>query len=417
MSLEDYFDCPRTLKRHREGPLSMNLDGFVGWLEDAGYTYHGIRKHLGSLAHLSGYMIEKGIVGASGLREEHLTDFLKEHLPNRQSGRKGAYRTIVAGYTVHRFVQYLKSNDLMDQEREEENRYWKIQEEYQAWLRDFQNNGKGTCHLRSQYLKVFLEGMGAVEKVEDLSAEMVEQFFLDYARDHELASRRSMQATLRTFLRFCHLRGYLGQDLSSAVPTLRTYRLNKVPRGLDAKDAERIISSTRMDSPAGIRNNAILRILYTYGIRGGQLRRLRLEDIDWVESQIRFPPMKQGKEVIEPLTYEIGESLLTYLEKARPRTKYQEVFLTTRAPYRPLGHNALSQLVRCCLISSGIEAQCLGAHVFRHTFVSRLLAQGESLKTVADMLGHRYLSTTWQYAKIDFRSLHQVALDWPEVES
>ena len=170
-----------------------------------------------------------------------------------------------------------------------------------------------------------------------------------------------------------------------------------------------------MDSAVGIRDHAILQILYSYGVRGGQLRALSLADINWAQNEIRFAPMKQGKEIIQPLTVEVGEALLAYLEKARPRTGHQEVFLTTRAPYRSLRHNALSEIVRRRMKASGIEIPSQGAHVFRHTFATRMLAQGEHLKTIADMLGHRHLTTTYQYTKVDFRALNQVALDWPEV--
>lgn len=58
-----------------------------------------------------------------------------------------------------------------------------------------------------------------------------------------------------------------------------------------------------------------------------------------------------------------------------------------------------------------------GAHAFRHGFATRMLAEGHSLKAVADVLGHRHLSTTFQYTKVDFPSLQTVALDWPQEES
>jgi len=57
---------------------------------------------------------------------------------------------------------------------------------------------------------------------------------------------------------------------------------------------------------------------------------------------------------------------------------------------------------------------CRGSHAFRHGFATRMVAQGHSLKAVADVLGHRHLSTTFLYTKVDFQALKQVALDWPE---
>jgi site-specific recombinase XerD len=59
----------------------------------------------------------------------------------------------------------------------------------------------------------------------------------------------------------------------------------------------------------------------------------------------------------------------------------------------------------------------MGSHVFRHAFASRMLKHGQSLKTIADMLGHRHINTTFIYTKVDLETLRQLPLDWPEVSS
>jgi integrase len=168
-------------------------------------------------------------------------------------------------------------------------------------------------------------------------------------------------------------------------------------------------------TPAGRRNYAILQLLYTYGVRGGQVCALRLEDIDWTQNQILFKASKRGKDVRVPLTAEVGESLLDYLRNSRPPCSCPEVFLTCQAPYHPLTNScSLSLIVNRCLRAAGIELPSMGAHAFRHGFASRMLQQGHSLKAIADVLGHRRLGTTFLYTKVDFTALKQVALPWPE---
>jgi site-specific recombinase XerD len=76
--------------------------------------------------------------------------------------------------------------------------------------------------------------------------------------------------------------------------------------------------------------------------------------------------------------------------------------------------NTLSLIVNRCLQAAGIELPSKGAHAFRHGFASRMLQQGNSLKAIADVLGHRRLGTTFLYTKVDFTALKQVALPWPE---
>ena len=111
---------------------------------------------------------------------------------------------------------------------------------------------------------------------------------------------------------------------------------------------------------------------------------------------------------------EVGESLLDYLRHGRPPGVFSEVFLTCRAPYHPLRGNALSEIVRRYIRAAGLDIPHQGSHVFRHAFATRMVAENHPFKAVADVLGHRYLSTTFIYTKVNFNALSQVALEWPE---
>ena len=64
---------------------------------------------------------------------------------------------------------------------------------------------------------------------------------------------------------------------------------------------------------------------------------------------------------------------------------------------------------------AGVSKPKGGSHVFRHGFATRMLQHGQSIKTIADMLGHRNINTTFIYTKVDLETLKQVSLDWPEV--
>ncbi len=86
------------------------------------------------------------------------------------------------------------------------------------------------------------------------------------------------------------------------VPTLRTYKLDEVPRSISEKDAQRLLCSIDRNSNTGKRDYAIIQLLYTYGIRGGQIRALSLKDIDWRQNKIYFAALKHGKDIIQPLT-------------------------------------------------------------------------------------------------------------------
>jgi len=228
-----------------------------------------------------------------------------------------------------------------------------------------------------------------------ISPQKIEKFFLNHASDHGQAFRRSLQATLRTFFRYCFNQGYTRHALSVAVPTLRTYRLNKLPRDIKDEEAKKLLSYINRKTNAERRDYAIIQLLYTYGIRGGQVRALRLSDINWTENQIRFAALKHGKEILQPLTNQVGESLLDYLQNTRPKTTHPEVFLSMYSPYIPLKHSTtLSEIIARHMRAAKIKSPSFGAHVFRHGFASRMVNQGYSLKSIADMIGHSCIQTT-----------------------
>ena len=164
----------------------------------------------------------------------------------------------------------------------------------------------------------------------------------------------------------------------------------------------------------GKRDYAIISLLYHYGVRGGQVRALRFCDIDWRQGLVCFPALKHGKTIIVPFVNDVGEALLDYIKTARPQSDAEEIFLTCRAPYHPLlRSNTLSEITGRYLRGAEPALPSCGAHVFRHGFATRLLQQGNSLKTIADLLGHRWLQTTMIYTKVDDHALQTAALELP----
>jgi len=93
------------------------------------------------------------------------------------------------------------------------------------------------------------------------------------------------------------------------------------------------------------------------------------------------------------------------------------VFLRRRAPHLPLSPGALTQMIHDRVERLGIGGMPRGPHALRHAFATRLVRGGQPLKSIADLLGHRSLSATAIYAKVDHPRLFEVAAEWPEVLS
>jgi len=417
MALEQVFGCPATLARVRSGPLGTLLEGFCEWLLEQGFRRGSVRKHLSNVSHLNEHLGKRRRPRSQVVTAEELDGFFRAYPSRcRHRGPRDEHVRRVR-WSLSRFVQYLKR-----QERFVDSTpppiYAPLRDAYLDWLRRYQHAAPGTLELRARSVTQFLQWLGpqaTPSGLAGLNAEQVEQFFLADAQHKGRAGRRSMQSALRTFFRFCLQQGHLLQRLDRAVPTLRTYKLATVPRGLSEEQARQALHGIDRTTPVGRRDYAVLQLLFSYGVRGGQVRALRLEDIDWIQDQILFRAAKHGKDVRLPLTLEVGESLLDYLRHGRPACSCPQVFLTCRAPYHPLPNsNSLSALVERRLRAAGIDLPSRGAHAFRHGFATRMLQQGQQLKAIADVLGHRHLGTTFVYTKVDFKALKQVALEWPQ---
>ena len=279
---------------------------------------------------------------------------------------------------------------------------------------------ESTANAERVYLRRFFDWFGPPDSPQVLlsriSADSVTECLIDYASKYGPGSRCNMQRTVRVFLRFAYLAGHLECDLSALSPTVRVPRMGKILRGIPPAAIEVVLTGIVGDTPVDLRDRAILWLLSTYGVRGVQIRRLRLEDVDWTRSRIHFPAAKRGRSIEAPLSAKAGNRLAEYIHKGRPSSPHREVFLTTREPFEPIPNpQRLSELIRRRIEKAGVvlpEGVLYGAHAFRHALASRLYGH-VPFKDVIDIMGHRKPSTTLIYGKTDLVGLRKAALPWP----
>jgi integrase len=146
-----------------------------------------------------------------------------------------------------------------------------------------------------------------------------------------------------------------------------------------------------------------------YGLRSGEVSRLRLENVDWQREILCVLRPKQRRTQNYPLVSVVGEAILRYLQEVRPCSVRRELFLTLRAPFRPLSGGAMYHLVSSRLAALGVLSPHRGPHCLRHACAAFLLASDFTLKQIGDHLGHRSAYATRVYAKVDMAALRQVA--------
>ena len=266
MMQESIFSSSHTLEKFHKEPLGPLLEGFCHWLIDQGYACYTIRKHLFCIFYLNDYLANQGLSDYSQLTQRHIRIFLTEYLAKSRGGKKEHNRHLRITFSINRFTKYLKECHLVIDFNHCQTSPSPLLDGYLQWLKDIQNSAQGTIELRRVYLTRFLassDGGLSMQRLAHLSPGEVQTFFLEYAKSRGKASRRSMQAALRTFLRFCDAKGYIGRDLSASLPTLRTYKLDTLPRSLTDYEIHRILSHIDRETDTGRRDYAIIQLLYT----------------------------------------------------------------------------------------------------------------------------------------------------------
>jgi site-specific recombinase XerD len=215
-------------------------------------------------------------------------------------------------------------------------------------------------------------------------------------------------SVVRPFLRFAEQRKWCRTRLADGVKVPRLYKHEGLPVGPSWDDVKRLLAAAEGDRPTDIRDRAMLMLLAVYGLRGGEVTALRLENFDWKREVLNVPRGKGQKPRTYPLCRPVGDAVLRYLCEVRPRTYRRDMFLTMMAPFTPLAVDGLGEVVRRRLHALGLVLPHYGSHVLRHACATHLLAQGLSLKEIGDHLGHKSPETTRIYAKVDLAALRTV---------
>ena len=297
----------------------------------------------------------------------------------------------------------------------------------QKTLRDYEQYCKDRLYLRpstllvrTTALTIFLDFLHSkkARTLDQIQAADLSEFVS--GRDHlKPKTVARMVSDMRSFLRFLTMRGILQKDLSAELPKVRVPRDATIPSVWDQELIVRLLGAVDRSSAKGKRDYAILLLACRLGMRAGDIRTLKLDNLRWAESTIEIAQGKTGTPLTLPLTNEVGEALIDYLKLGRPQSAHREVFLKVNPPFDPFKeNNHLYDIIEYWRRLAGIifrSPQKRGLHSLRHTLATRLLEKGTPFPTIAEILGHTSSESTRIYAKADVEALRGVALDLEEV--
>lgn len=148
------------------------------------------------------------------------------------------------------------------------------------------------------------------------------------------------------------------------------------------------------------------------GIRCCEVANIKIKNINWHEGILKIVRGKSNQEDQLPLPKLVGEAIADYLVHGRPKSNSEFVFVFHRAPFgKAVRVGTVRNAIRRAFQKAGFEP-IPSTHIFRHSFSTKLLLSGSSLKEIADMLGHRSIDTTMIYTKVDLPNLRYVAMPW-----
>ena len=222
-----------------------------------------------------------------------------------------------------------------------------------------------------------------------------------------VASQHSRLAPLKVWFKWLTHRKYIPLDPAAELELPRVGY--KLPNVMNRDEAERVLSRPNVGELLGIRDRAMLEMLYSSGLRRMELLHLKLYDVDQKHGLVTVREGKGKRDRVVP----IGDRALAWLDLYLNRLRSEIVkkpddgivFLTSNgAPFTP---NHLSWLARQYVKSAGI-GKGGACHIFRHTMATLMLEGGADIRYIQAMLGHVRLDTTQIYTHVSIRKLKQV---------
>lgn len=376
-------------------------------LTDQGFARWAVTQHTHLMAHLSRWLSEQGM-SAGELTEDQVTAFLLDRRAQRPGflvARRGMV-PLLNFLVDHGVVPPLAAPTPTG-----------AVEQMLAAYRTFLVAERGLAPLSVvTYLRtarVFLSWLPAPldEALHPLSAGQVTSFVMAEVRRRRTWAAKSLVIALRSLLGFLHVAGHVAQPLGVVVPAVAGWGLRSLPRAVTAEVVAALLASCDRTTAVGRRDYAILLVLSRLGLRNGEVTRLELSDVDWQAGQILVRGKGDRHEAL-PLPADVGQALVDYLIHGRPQhAGCRRLFVINRAPFTGLSLSGL-----CSVVVAACDRARVGRispHRLRHTVASDLLARGASLVEVGQLLRHRAQSTTAIYAKLDHRSLGELARPWP----
>lgn len=283
---------------------------------------------------------------------------------------------------------------------------------YRTYLRVERNMSGNTCESYGGDIREFLEYLKGKVGTEDINpAKVSREDILSYLESRGCAEKDAITkrtqariiSSFRSFWSWLQTEGEIQDNPCDGIDTPKIGRY--LPAVLSVEEVEKIMDSVDLSSWTGLRDRAILELLYGCGLRVSEAASMRISDVFIEEGFIKVIG-KGDKQRIVPMGEPARDAVLAYLA-ARPETdrKNEDVlFLNCRG--FGISRVSIFEMVKRQATAAGIDKE-ISPHTFRHSFATHLLEGGADLREVQEMLGHESVLTTEIYTHLDSESWQQ----------
>ena len=286
--------------------------------------------------------------------------------------------------------------------------------EYLGVLKLEKNLSENTLQAYANDTQKFLEFISKkkVNDLNDVSSNLLGEFFNEQKKQNlsSITLARYMSA-LKGFFKYCHKCQYIQVNPTDTIFSVKISR--GLPTVLTFEEVEKILNSPKTNTTLGLRDKAILEIMYSSGLRVSELLNMKVGDLLLDEEVIRVTG-KGSKMRIVPIGGSAIEWVTNYLVHSRPLLEKRElshayIFLNSRG--KQLSRMGIWKIVNKYAEQTDIIKD-VHPHTFRHSFATHLLEGGADLRAVQEMLGHSDISTTQIYTHIDREYVKQMHKDF-----
>lgn len=405
---ESLFKYPTVLARHRNAPFFEERYRYLRHRAQQGCA-HAILLHIARELLLAVKLIK---MPAESLVTTQQIRTIAERWA-RQQYRRGRAHSL--RWPRDLFVQivtdWLRFIGRLAQPVAKPNPFKEILEEFRRWMDSERGLSSVTIRNYCWHLNQFLQWCEEYKR--DLISIQISDVdtFLSLRGNQGWSCVSIVNAVraLKAYFRYAGQRGWCDPNIAAAVQGPRLFSQSTLPSGPSWEEVENLIRHVDSERPRDIRDRAIILLFALYGLRSGEVARLRLENIDWENNRLSVYRSKQRKPQTYPLVSTVGQAIIRYLRTARQKTSHREIFLTLKAPFCPLSIHGLYHIVNRAIINAEIKTRKKGPHALRHACAMHLVSKGLSLKEIGDHLGHRSTSATRIYAKVNLPQLRLVA--------